>query len=70
MEIAVTILPETESRYEVARKCKKSVDAIDNAVRLDKLDFAVLSGSNKPIVKNEKYKAYLLDNGYKYPKNK
>ena len=47
---------------------KKSVDSVDNAVRANVIDYAVLSPSNKPIVKNEKLDIYLLENGYKFKK--
>ena len=68
MEIKLITTPEVISRIEVASMIKKSVDYVDNAVYMDKLDYAVLSGS-KPIVKNEKYHAFLISNGYKFKKS-
>ena len=46
---------------------KKSVDYVDNAVYMDILDYAVVYAA-KPIVKNEKYHAFLISNGYKFKK--
>jgi hypothetical protein len=56
VEIKVTTNPKTKSRKEVAAEFGKSVDFVDTAVRNDELDYAILSGSNKPIVINSKYK--------------
>ena len=70
MKLIHETLPEHESRFEVARKCKLSVDTIDNAIKSDTLDYIEVSANNKPVVKNEKYNAFLLLNGYKSKKKK